>query len=73
MKSNVIRSKAKPSGLKSVRFWRRSLRPAWLCLPWLLTDISTLDDFLRHYETFGEPDGTAPFEAHIDLPGPEHE
>ncbi|EJG5056278.1 DUF1834 family protein, partial [Salmonella enterica] len=21
-----------------------------------LTDISTLDDFLRHYETFGEPD-----------------
>ncbi|EAM8398626.1 DUF1834 family protein [Salmonella enterica] len=38
-----------------------------------LTDISTLDDFLRHYETFGEPDGTAPFEAHIDLPGPEHE
>lgn len=37
MKNNVIRSKAKPSGLKSVRFWRRSLRPAWLCLPWLLT------------------------------------
>lgn len=38
-----------------------------------LTDISTLDDFLRHYETFGEPDGTPEFEAHIDLPGPEHE
>ncbi|EOC3270015.1 hypothetical protein ACI258_005213, partial [Salmonella enterica subsp. enterica serovar Montevideo] len=28
---------------------------------------------LRHYETFGEPDGTPAFEAHIDLPGPEHE
>ncbi|EAA4710358.1 hypothetical protein DPK85_15445 [Salmonella enterica subsp. diarizonae] len=35
-----------------------------------LTDISTLNDFLRHYETFGEPDGTPAFEAHIDLPGP---
>ncbi|EBS4105245.1 DUF1834 family protein [Salmonella enterica subsp. enterica] len=34
-----------------------------------LTDISTLGDFLRHYETFGEPDGTPAFEAHIDLPG----
>lgn len=38
-----------------------------------LTDISTLADFMRHYETFGEPDGTPEFEAHIDLPGPEHE
>ncbi|EKI6384580.1 DUF1834 family protein [Salmonella enterica] len=37
-----------------------------------LTDISTLSDFLRHYETLGEPDGTPAFEAHIDLPGPEH-
>ncbi|ECO7182420.1 DUF1834 family protein [Salmonella enterica] len=34
-----------------------------------LTDISTLDDFLRHYETFGEPDGTPEFEAHINLSG----
>ncbi|EIC1414896.1 hypothetical protein ACA735_005386 [Escherichia coli] len=34
-----------------------------------LTDISSLDDFLRHYETFVEPPGTPPFEAHIDLPG----
>ncbi|WP_048797110.1 MULTISPECIES: phage protein Gp37 [Serratia] len=33
-----------------------------------LTDLNTLDDFLRHYQTFGEPDGTPPFEAHIDLP-----
>ncbi|EHI6112090.1 DUF1834 family protein [Salmonella enterica] len=34
-----------------------------------LTDICTLDDFLRHYETFGEPDGTPEFEAHINLSG----
>ncbi|HHY9322781.1 TPA: DUF1834 family protein [Escherichia coli] len=34
-----------------------------------LTDISSLDDFLRHYETFVGPPGTPPFEAHIDLPG----
>ncbi|HAH0303728.1 TPA: hypothetical protein GFY18_27210, partial [Escherichia coli] len=34
-----------------------------------LTDTSSLDDFLRHYETFVEPPGTPPFEAHIDLPG----
>ncbi|EEG5476438.1 DUF1834 family protein [Salmonella enterica subsp. enterica] len=34
-----------------------------------LTDISTLDDFLRHYETFGEPGGTPEFEAHINLSG----
>ncbi|EHQ8660392.1 DUF1834 family protein [Salmonella enterica] len=34
-----------------------------------LTDISTLDDFLRHYETFDEPDGTPEFEAHINLSG----
>ncbi|ECC9940686.1 DUF1834 family protein [Salmonella enterica subsp. enterica] len=38
-----------------------------------LTDISTLSDFLRHYETFGEPDGTPAFEAHIELPGSGHE
>ncbi|EOK8254432.1 hypothetical protein ABNO92_RS21820, partial [Escherichia coli] len=34
-----------------------------------LTDISSLDDFLRHYETFTEPEGTPVFEAHISLPG----
>ncbi|EKL8941490.1 hypothetical protein PSR51_005594, partial [Escherichia coli] len=33
------------------------------------TDISSLDDFLRHYETFVEPPGTPPFEAHIHLKG----
>lgn len=36
-----------------------------------LTDLNTLDDFLRHYETFVEPEGTDPFKAHISLPGPE--
>ena len=34
-----------------------------------LTDISSLDDFLRHYETFTEPEGTPEFKAHISLPG----
>ena len=34
-----------------------------------LTDISSLDDFLRHYETFTEPEGTPEFKAHIRLPG----
>ncbi|EJA1174452.1 DUF1834 family protein [Escherichia coli] len=32
-----------------------------------LTDISSLDEFLRHHETFTEPEGTAPFKAHISL------
>lgn len=27
-----------------------------------------LDDYLRHYQTFSEPAGTSPFEAHIRLP-----
>ncbi|HDJ0272361.1 TPA: hypothetical protein PPI13_005228, partial [Escherichia coli] len=34
-----------------------------------LTDISSLDDFLRHYETFTDSEGTPAFEAHISLPG----
>lgn len=28
-----------------------------------LTDISSLDDFLRHYETFTEPEGTPEFKG----------
>lgn len=35
-----------------------------------ITDIATLDEFLRHYQTFGAPDGTPQLQAHIALPEP---
>lgn len=32
-------------------------------------NISSLDDYERHWQTWKQPDGTAPFESHIDVNG----